>query len=142
MAMNVRLILFWSIESSYFLEISYTHTVTFVLLLDLVGTHQKSGDSKNSLDCLLEQQTNYKFPSAVKNKSNSLPKSAFSNIQLRVQELKDQLDVLKQSSSSSGSKAFQQVLPRIRPPKLSSGSEYLDEGFEDSSSKSNKSLPK
>ena len=106
----------------------------FLSLLDLERTHQKSEDNKNSLDCLLEtEQTNYKLPSAVKNKSNSLPKSAFSNIQLRVQEIKDQLEVLKQSSSSSGSKAFQQVLPRIRPPtSLTSGSEYLDEGFEDS----------
>ena len=62
----------------------------------------------------------YKFPSAVKNKSNSLPKSAFSNIQLRVQEIRDQLEVLKQSSNVSGSKALQQVFPRMRPPSLTS----------------------
>ena len=62
----------------------------------------------------------YKFPSAVKNKSNSLPKSAFSNIQLRVQEIRDQLEVLKQSSHQSGSKALQQVFPRMRPPSLTS----------------------
>ena len=65
----------------------------------------------------------YKFPSAVKNKSNSLPKSAFSNIQLRVQEIRDQLEVLKQSSHQSGSKALQQVFPRMRPPSLTSQSE-------------------
>ena len=62
----------------------------------------------------------YKFPSAVKSKSNSLPKSAFSNIQLRVQEIRDQLEVLKQSSNVSGSKALQQVFPRMRPPSLTS----------------------
>ena len=62
----------------------------------------------------------YKFPSAVKNKSNSLPKSAFSNIQLRVQEIRDQLEVLKQSSNVSGSKALQQVFPHMRPPSLTS----------------------
>lgn len=61
--------------------------------------------------------------------SNSLPKSAFSNIQLRVQEIRDQLEVLKQSGGSGGSKALQQVFPRIRPPSLTQ--EMLDEGFED-----------
>ena len=45
--------------------------------------------AQNSLDCLLEPD---QFP-AVKTKSNSLPKSAFSNIQLRVQEIRDQLEV-------------------------------------------------
>ena len=72
-------------------------------------------ETKNSLECLLEEQSNCKVPLAVKNKSNSLPKSAFSNIQLRVQEIRDQLEVLKQSSHISGSKALQQVFPRIRP---------------------------
>ena len=71
----------------------------------------------------------------MKSKSNSLPKSAFSNIQLRVQEIRDQLEVLKASSHSSGSKALQQVLLRIRPPTLHS--EYLDEGFEEAVSKAN-----
>lgn len=52
----------------------------------------------------------------VKHKTNSLPKSAFSNIQLRVQEIKDQLEVLKASSQVPGSKALQQVFPRIRGP--------------------------
>ena len=61
--------------------------------------------------------------------SNSLPKSTFSNIQLRVQEIRDQLEVLKQSGGSGGSKALQQVFPRIRPPSLTQ--EMLDEGFED-----------
>ena len=86
---------------------------------------------KNSLDCLLEDQHYQGHPGsqAVKSKSNSLPKSAFSNIQLRVQEIRDQLEVLKASSHSSGSKALQQVLPRIRPPTLNS--DYLDEGFEE-----------
>jgi len=87
-------------------------------------------ETKNSLECLLEEQSNCKVPLAVKNKSNSLPKSAFSNIQLRVQEIRDQLEVLKQSSHSSGSKALQQVFPRIRPPNLTQ--EFMDEGFEDS----------
>ena len=57
----------------------------------------------------------------MKHKSNSLPKSAFSNIQLRVQEIRDQLEVLKQSSHVSGSKALQQVFPRMRPPSLTQG---------------------
>ena len=98
-------------------------------MLDFESDQVRSTDTKNSLDCLLEDQSNYKYSQAVKSKSNSLPKSAFSNIQLRVQEIRDQLEVLKQSSHSSGSKALQQVLPRIRPPTLTS--EYLDEGFED-----------
>ena len=70
----------------------------------------------------------YKYGPAVKNKSNSLPKSAFSNIQLRVQEIRDQLEVLKASSSQSGSKALQQVFPRMRPPSLTSQSECYQGG--------------
>ena len=73
-------------------------------------------------DNIVEEDPASKFPSAVKNKSNSLPKSAFSNIQLRVQEIRDQLEVLKASSSQSGSKALQQVFPRMRPPSLTSQS--------------------
>ena len=95
-------------------------------------------ETKNSLECLLEEQSNCKVPLAVKNKSNSLPKSAFSNIQLRVQEIRDQLEVLKQSSHISGSKALQQVFPRIRPPTLTQ--EFLDEGFEDSKKKCSENI--
>ena len=87
-------------------------------------------NQKNSLESLLEDQSGL---SASKHKTNSLPKSSFSNIQLRVQEIKDQLEVLKQSSSSSGSKALQQVFPRIRPPNLVS-SEFADnDNFEEKS---------
>ena len=95
------------------------------------GLEGVTSKGKNSLDCLLEDQHFQGLPGsqAVKSKSNSLPKSAFSNIQLRVQEIRDQLEVLKASSHSSGSKALQQVLPRIRPPTLNS--DYLDEGFEE-----------
>ena len=85
------------------------------------------GGTKTSLECLLDAQTDYNVPLAVKNKSNSLPKSAFSNIQLKVQEIRDQLEVLKQSSHSSGSKALQQVFPRLRPPLLAD--DFPDEGF-------------
>ena len=81
-------------------------------------------NQKNSLESLLEDQSGL---SASKHKTNSLPKSSFSNIQLRVQEIRDQLEVLKQSSSSSGSKALQQVFPRIRPPNLIS-SDFADNG--------------
>ena len=45
------------------------------------------------------------------NKSNSLPKSAFGSIQMKVLEIKEQLDVLK--TSSTGSQALQKVLPHV-----------------------------
>ena len=85
-------------------------------------------NQKNSLESLLEDQSGL---SAAKHKTNSLPKSSFSNIQLRVQEIRDQLEVLKQSSSSSGSKALQQVFPRIRPPNLVSSDFADNDNFED-----------
>jgi hypothetical protein len=91
---------------------------------------------KNSLDSLLDGgQGGLAGPTsgAVKHKTNSLPKSSFSNIQLRVQEIRDQLEVLKQSSSTSGSKALQQVFPRIRPPNLATDG-FLDD-FEDGKGK-------
>ena len=85
-------------------------------------------NQKNSLESLLEDQSGL---SASKHKTNSLPKSSFSNIQLRVQEIRDQLEVLKQSSSSSGSKALQQVFPRIRPPNLVSSDFADNDNFEE-----------
>ena len=85
-------------------------------------------NQKNSLESLLEDQSGL---SASKHKTNSLPKSSFSNIQLRVQEIRDQLEVLKQSSSSSGSKALQQVFPRIRPPNLVSSDFPDNDNFEE-----------
>ena len=85
-------------------------------------------NQKNSLESLLEDQSGL---SAMKHKTNSLPKSSFSNIQLRVQEIRDQLEVLKQSSSSSGSKALQQVFPRIRPPNLVTNDFTDNENFEE-----------
>ena len=85
-------------------------------------------NQKNSLESLLEDQSGL---SASKHKTNSLPKSSFSNIQLRVQEIRDQLEVLKQSSSSSGSKALQQVFPRIRPPNLVSSDFAENNNFEE-----------
>ena len=86
-------------------------------------------NQKNSLESLLEDHSGAGLTANIKNKTNSLPKSSFSNIQLRVQEIRDQLEVLKQSSSTSGSKALQQVFPRIRPPNLTQ--EFLDDCFEE-----------
>ena len=92
-------------------------------------TFRPQPNQKNSLESLLEDQSGL---SASKHKTNSLPKSSFSNIQLRVQEIRDQLEVLKQSSSSSGSKALQQVFPRIRPPNLVSNDSFVDnDNFEE-----------
>ena len=88
-------------------------------------------EEKNSLECLIDAQTRCHVPLAVKHKSNSLPKSAFSNIHLKVAEIREQLEVLKQSSHISGSKALQQVFPRIRPPSVGSGvsGDFSDEGY-------------
>lgn len=82
-------------------------------------------NQKNSLESLLEDQGAL---SVAKHKTNSLPKSNFSNIQLRVQEIRDQLEVLKKSSSTSGSKALQQVFPRIRPHNLTA--EFMEDCYE------------
>ena len=84
---------------------------------------------KNSFGSLLEDRNSPRMNSAVKQKTNSLPKSSFRNIQLRVQEIREQLAVLKQSSSTSGSKALQQVFPRIRPPNLTA--EFLEDCYEE-----------
>lgn len=51
-------------------------------------------------------------------KTNSLPKTAFGSIQLKVQEIREQLDVLKTSASSTGgtpttSSTLKRVLPAV-----------------------------
>ena len=75
----------------------------------------------SSLDSLLDNESSgagmsmqsQQLTMSSRAKSNSLPKSAFGSLQLKVQEIRAQLDVLK--TSSEVRRVFQQVCPPPRP---------------------------
>jgi hypothetical protein len=83
------------------------------------SSHCRKGVS--SLDSLLDNETsgagmsiqNQQLTMSSRAKSNSLPKSAFGSLQLKVQEIRAQLDVLK--TSSDVRRVLQQVCPPPRP---------------------------
>lgn len=83
------------------------------------SSHCRKGVS--SLDSLLDNESagagmsiqSQQLTMSSRAKSNSLPKSAFGSLQLKVQEIRAQLDVLK--TSSDVRRVLQQVCPPPRP---------------------------
>ena len=83
------------------------------------STHCRKGVS--SLDSLLDNESSaagmsiqtQQLTMSSRAKSNSLPKSAFGSLQLKVQEIRAQLDVL--TTSSDVRRVLQQVCPPPRP---------------------------
>ena len=70
----------------------------------VAGTPDVSQDRKvanQSLDSLLEINENLNETSSTMKKSNSLPKSAFGTLQLKVAQIKAQLDTFKNDSSNA-----------------------------------------
>jgi hypothetical protein len=109
------------------------HTTTILRMRREVGDvadHEAESNSTSSAASMSMASSN------GNNKTNSLPKSAFGSIQLKVQEIREQLDVLKTTSPSSAAASGPPTVPHRSALQLFGLSSYFQSSLPGSSQES------